>query len=156
VLAAARPMFGEDSSRAANKAARKEESFQWHKAIWQSFLEFVVANGYRAATQADTRQAIQGPFWQNYANSMQNLYGWNDGDGFFTSYVLHPMEGAAGGYIERQTILDIEMWSSATHSDIGSVVCGRSRFRPRSAQRGRQHLSENPVSAMLNYIISPD
>lgn len=81
---------------------KNEEGFQWGSAIWQSFLSVALADGVRVATQADTRQAIEGPFWQNYTDSIQNLHGWNDGDGFFTSYVLHPMEGSAAGYIERQ------------------------------------------------------
>lgn len=98
LVALAAPGFCGDDA----KVSRDEESFQWHKAIWESFLSVALANGFRAATQPDTRQEIEGPFWQNYANSMQNLYGWNDGDGFFTSYVVHPMQGAAGGYIERQ------------------------------------------------------
>ncbi|MBV8072384.1 MAG: hypothetical protein JO270_20950 [Acidobacteriaceae bacterium] len=97
------------------KVSKDEDGFQWLNAISESFLQFSVTNFERAVTQPDTRQAIRGPFWQKYANSVQNLYGWNDGDGFETSYVLHPMEGALGGYIERQNdprYRDVEFGSS--------------------------------------------
>jgi hypothetical protein len=33
---------------------------------------------------------------------LQNIHGWDDGDGFVTSYIAHPMEGAMAGFLERQ------------------------------------------------------
>ena len=79
-----------------------EDTFQWKKAIAEGFFAVAQANAFRAATQPETRDAIYGPFWKQYARSVQNFHGFNDGDGFFTSYVLHTMEGSFAGYIERQ------------------------------------------------------
>src|SRR5579875_3024951 len=78
------------------------QGFQWGPAIGESFLEISLAHVERVTTQPDTRNAIGGPFWKNYVDSMENLHGFNDGDGFFTSYALHPMEGAFAGFVERQ------------------------------------------------------
>ncbi len=111
-LLATKPLWCEDGSEPASKpkhdsasiskSTHDEDRFEWRNAILQSFFSVSLANAYRVATQPDTRQTIKGPFWQSYADSVQALHGWNDGDGFFTSYVLHPMQGSATGYIERQ------------------------------------------------------
>lgn len=79
-----------------------ENSFQWKQAIAQSFLALSIANIERVTSQEDTRNALHGPFWKGYVDSIENLHGFNDGDGFFTSYVVHSMEGSFAGFIERQ------------------------------------------------------
>jgi hypothetical protein len=83
-------------------SSSNEDSFHWKKAIAESFLALSLANIERVTTQEDTRDAIRGPFWENYVDSIENLHGFNDGDGFLTSYVVHPMEGAFAGFIERE------------------------------------------------------
>ena len=93
-----RPVLCDDSLRSASG----EDNFQWEPAVTQSFLAISLANIERVTTQKDTRNAIRGPFWKNYIDSLENLHGFNDGDGFFTSYVLHAMEGAFPAYIQRQ------------------------------------------------------
>ena len=50
----------------------------------------------------DTRNALHGPFWENYVDSIENLHDFNDGDGFVTSYPIHAMEGAFPSFIERE------------------------------------------------------
>jgi hypothetical protein len=83
-------------------SSSKEDSFRWKQAIAQSLLGIVYQNAFRVATQPGTREAIQGPFWRSYVDSIENLHGFNDGDGFFTSYILHPRQGSFGGFVERQ------------------------------------------------------
>ncbi len=97
-LLVVRPVFCDDNSGLASG----EDTFRWKQAIAQSFFALSLANIERVTTQQDTRNAIDGPFWKNYADSIQNLHGFNDSDGFFTSYVVHSMEGAFPGFIERQ------------------------------------------------------
>lgn len=98
LLALASPgLCDDDSTRAGS-----EDTFQWKQAIAESFLAVSLANGERVLTQPDTRHAIRGPFWKNYADSIENLHGFNDGDGFATSYAIHTMEGAFAGFVERQ------------------------------------------------------
>lgn len=93
-----RPAFCEDDSASSSG----EDTFRWKQAIAESFLALSLANIERVTTQQDTRNALSGPFWKNYADSIENLHGFNDGDGFFTSYIVHAMEGAFPGFIERQ------------------------------------------------------
>ena len=97
-LLAIQPALGDDASR----SAPTEDSFRWKQALTQSFLGLAYQNAFRVATQKETRAAIHGPFWQNYVDSIENLHGFNDGDGFFTSYILHPMQGSFSGFVERQ------------------------------------------------------
>jgi hypothetical protein len=52
--------------------------------------------------EAGTRDALHGPFWHDYFTSVGELRGWDDGDGFFTSYIGHPMEGAVFAFIQMQ------------------------------------------------------
>ena len=85
-----------------NSSASDEDTFRWGPAIAESFLALSLANIDRVTTQQETRDAINGPFWNNYVDSIENLHGFNDGDGFFTSYVVHTMEGAFAGFVERQ------------------------------------------------------
>jgi hypothetical protein len=92
------PTFCDDNSGSGSD----EDTFRWKQAIAESFLAISLANIERVATQPDTRDAIHGPFWRNYVDSVENLHGFNDGDGFITSYGVHAMEGAFPGFIERQ------------------------------------------------------
>jgi hypothetical protein len=79
-----------------------KQGFQWRSALLQSFLAFSIAHAERFPTEKGTRHSIHGPFWKNYWHDVQNIHGWEDGDGFLTSYIAHPMEGAMAGYIQRQ------------------------------------------------------
>jgi hypothetical protein len=82
----------------ANDAA----PFQWKNALRESFCFTGFMHGYRLATEAQTRDALNGHWWRNYRQSIGELRGWDDGDTFMTSYVAHPFEGAIFGYIEQQ------------------------------------------------------
>jgi hypothetical protein len=53
-------------------------------------------------TEAGTRDALLGPWLQNYFNSVGELRGWSDSDRFMAPYVGHTIEGSVFGYIERQ------------------------------------------------------
>jgi hypothetical protein len=82
----------------ANNAA----PFQWKNALRQAFFFTGFMHGYRLATEAQTRDALNGHWWRNYRQSVGELRGWDDGDKFMTTYVAHPFEGAIFGYIEQQ------------------------------------------------------
>jgi hypothetical protein len=93
----AAPALADDSDN-----GEEQGSFQWHTAIAESFLAFTIAHAYRFPTERGTRESIEGPFWSNYFRDVENLHGWDDRDGFVTTYIAHPMEGAMAGYLERQ------------------------------------------------------
>jgi len=77
-------------------------SFRWRPALLESLLGATVANAERFANEQGTRDALQGPFFKNYLHDIENLHGWQDGDGVLTSYIAHPMEGSFAGFVERQ------------------------------------------------------
>jgi hypothetical protein len=77
-------------------------SFQWHSAILESLFAATLANAERLINEQETRDAMKGPFFKDYLHDLENLHGWQDGDGVLSSYVAHPMEGAFAGFVERQ------------------------------------------------------
>jgi hypothetical protein len=79
----------------------EEKTFQWGSAVLQSFTFLAVQHSVRL-TQAKTRREFGGKFFPDYANSVTNINGWGDGDGIFTNYVGHPMQGAIAGFIQIQ------------------------------------------------------
>ncbi len=79
-----------------------ESSVQWKSLFLQTGLFLGAQHSFRLATEAGTRAKLKGPFWQNYLDSIGNLHGWSDGDGFLVNYIGHPMEGAAAGFVFAQ------------------------------------------------------
>jgi hypothetical protein len=77
-------------------------SFQWRPALLESLLGATLANAERFGNEQGTRDALQGPFFKDYLHDIENLHGWQDGDGVLTSYIAHPMEGSFAGFVERQ------------------------------------------------------
>jgi hypothetical protein len=61
------------------------------------FLSF--QHGFRIAFQEKTRRYLGGPFFGDYGNSLKGLGGWQDGDDLYTNYLLHPLQGAASGFV---------------------------------------------------------
>src|SRR5215471_4851054 len=78
------------------------EGFQWRPALAESLFAFTIAHIDRYSFEQGTRDATASSFWRNYARDVQAFHGWDDGDGFKTSYIAHPMEGGMAGFIERQ------------------------------------------------------
>jgi hypothetical protein len=93
---------GRGKADPGKSASDADSHFQWGAATAQSFLAFTIANAERLPTEKGTRDALRGHFFAHYFESLQNTHGWDDGDGFMTSYIAHPMEGAMAGFIERQ------------------------------------------------------
>ncbi len=79
----------------------QNQGFHWRAAIGQSLMFLAVQHGY-AFTQPKTREAIKGKFWKDYAQSVKNLHGWDDGGRFFTNYIAHPLQGSLTGFIYVQ------------------------------------------------------
>jgi hypothetical protein len=75
--------------------------FQWGAALTQSFLFLTVEHSMRL-TQPKTRAQFEGKFVKDYWACIKNIRGWGDGDGAFTNYVAHPMQGGVAGLIYVQ------------------------------------------------------
>jgi hypothetical protein len=74
-------------------------------------------NVARIATEARTRDELVGPFWKDYFRSLKGLRGWDDGDGIFTNYIAHPLEGAVAGNILIQNNRKYSMLSFGRSRD---------------------------------------
>lgn len=70
----------------------------WRNLFLQSFEFLGLEHGFRYATEESTRHPHR-PFFRGYANSLENLHGWADGDSFSTNYLGHSMQGAVSGFI---------------------------------------------------------
>jgi len=83
---------------------RKEASghFLWLPAIGESLLYTGIMHSFDLATQAGTRDSLNGHWFQQYTHSVSELRGWSDSDAFMAPYVGHPLEGSIFGFIERQ------------------------------------------------------
>ena len=79
-----------------------ETKIHWRFAIQESLLFTGIMHSYNLGTQAGTRDALNGPWFDNYLHSVSELRGWSDGDRFMAPYVGHTIEGSVFGYIERQ------------------------------------------------------
>jgi hypothetical protein len=79
----------------------QEKTFQWDNAIRESFTFLAVEHSIRLV-QGKTRREFGGKFFPDYFDSVSNINGWGDGDGIFTNYVGHPMQGAITGFIQIQ------------------------------------------------------
>lgn len=77
-----------------------DRGVEWSGLLLDSTKFLLFQHAFRLATEIDTRRGLHGPLLQNYANSLTNIHGWNDGDPFFVNYIDHPMEGGVAGFIE--------------------------------------------------------
>lgn len=81
---------------AANRVSQK---FHWKPAVLQSLLIQGFQHSYALVMQEKTRQALKGPFFRDYWDSIKGTKGWSDGNKFFTNYIAHPMQGGMTGFI---------------------------------------------------------
>jgi hypothetical protein len=74
-------------------------SFQWAAPIQQSFYFLSIQHGARLI-QPKTRREFGGRFAHDWGKAITGVDGWSDGDGVFTNFVGHPMQGAVSGYFQ--------------------------------------------------------
>ena len=75
------------------------EGTHWKGAFSDASRFLAFQHGYRVAFQEKTRRFLGGPFFKDYGSSVKGLGGWEDGDNTFTNYLLHPLQGAASGFM---------------------------------------------------------
>jgi len=98
-------MFGASRSGLVVQAPRKptrETNVNWRAATRQSLLYTGIMHTFNIWTEAGTRDALTGPWLNNYLHSVSELRGWSDSDRFMAPYVGHTLEGSIFGFIERQ------------------------------------------------------
>jgi hypothetical protein len=79
----------------------ERESFEWAPTLRQATMFLGIKHAFRM-TEPKTRRELGGPFLKDYFASVKGLGGWQDGDGVFTNYIAHPVQGASSGYIQIQ------------------------------------------------------
>ncbi len=79
-----------------------QERFKWGPATYESLLYTGIMHSFNLGTEAGTRDAMTGPWLENYLDSVSELRGWSDGDKFVAPYIGHTIEGGIFGYIYRQ------------------------------------------------------
>lgn len=77
---------------------KNEERFHWKPALIQSGILLGIQHGFRL-TQKKTKRELGGPFFADWRQSVQNLRGWKDEDGFFINYIAHSLQGGVTGRI---------------------------------------------------------
>jgi hypothetical protein len=76
--------------------------FRWLPSLGEALLYTGMMHSFDLATQAGTRDALNGHWFAHYTQSVSELRGWSDSDTFMAPYVGHPIEGSVFGYIQRQ------------------------------------------------------
>jgi hypothetical protein len=82
--------------------SKRAKRFRWAPALGESLLYTGIMHTFDLWTEAGTRDALNGHWFQQYTRSVSELRGWSDSDTFMAPYVGHPIEGSVFGYIERQ------------------------------------------------------
>ncbi len=98
--------FDSDPSEATTQGhdaqAKHPTHFRWMPAIGESLLYTGIMHSFDLASQAGTRDSLNGHWFEQYTQSVSELRGWSDSDKFMAPYVGHPIEGSIFGFIERQ------------------------------------------------------
>jgi hypothetical protein len=99
-----RGLGGSDSAVVVQPAieSKPDTNFKWRPAIQESLLYTGIMHTFNIWTEPGTRDALHGPWLNNYLHSVSELRGWSDSDRFMAPYIGHTIEGSIFGYIERQ------------------------------------------------------
>jgi hypothetical protein len=76
----------------------RPRTVDWTRLSTQSFFFLSIQHSARLV-QKKTRRELSGKFFGEWANAVDGLGGWGDGDSILTNYVGHPMMGAISGWI---------------------------------------------------------
>lgn len=82
--------------------ASTEGRFRFWPAFNEAWLFTGIQHTFNLGTEAGTRDALNGKFFEDYMHSVAELRGWSDSDTFMAPFVGHPIEGSVFGFIYRQ------------------------------------------------------
>lgn len=66
----------------------------WYAANKEALLSTGIMHVFNLWTEAGTRDALYGPWFQNWMHSVSELRGWSDSDQFMAPYAGHPIQGS--------------------------------------------------------------
>jgi len=79
-----------------------DTKIRWKTANKESLLSIGIMHTFNLWTEAGTRDALNGPWLDDYLHSVAELRGWSDSDRFMAPYVGHPIQGSIFGFILRE------------------------------------------------------
>ena len=79
-----------------------DTGIHWYAANKEALLSTGIMHVFNIWTEAGTRDALYGPWFQDWMHSVSELRGWSDSDQFMAPYAGHPIQGSIFGYILRQ------------------------------------------------------
>jgi hypothetical protein len=89
-----------------NKRLGKQEQaatrIKWKPLLLETLLETGVMHTFNLWTEAGTRDALYGHWFQQWMRSVSELRGWSDSDRFMAPYVGHSIQGSIYGFTLRQ------------------------------------------------------
>ena len=88
-----------------------------------SFTFLTMQHSFRIAAEYRTRQALKGPFWDDYAHALTVWRGFGDGDTVRVNYIGHPAMGSTSAFIFANN----DLVSQST--SIGRPGYGRAKWR---------------------------
>ena len=97
----------DDPSSSAKLGLKTPEPLQpdtrihWYAANKEALLSTGIMHTFNLWTEAGTRDALYGPWFQDWMHSVGELRGWSDSDQFMAPYAGHPIQGSIFGYILR-------------------------------------------------------
>jgi len=101
--------FDDDASKTNSMSPAKPAEplqsnthIQWRAANGEALLATGIDHVFNLWTEAGTRDALYGPWAQQWLRSVSELRGWSDSDRFMAPYVGHTIQGSIYGYILRQ------------------------------------------------------
>jgi hypothetical protein len=90
-----------DAANPQDVLPERGTKFRFWPAFRESLLFTGVQHAFNLGTEAGTRDALNGKWFDDYVDSVGELRGWSDSDRFMAPYVGHPIEGSTFGFIER-------------------------------------------------------
>ncbi len=75
---------------------------QWKPLLLDTLLSTSIMHTFNLWTEAGTRDALYGHWFQQWMRSVSELRGWSDSDRFMAPYVGHSIQGSIYGFTLRQ------------------------------------------------------
>jgi len=79
--------------------SRPADRTDWSGVLADSLVLLAMQHTYRIGWEARTREALKGPFWEDYWEAVTTWRGWSDGDLFRNNWIGHPAMGSASAFI---------------------------------------------------------
>jgi hypothetical protein len=91
-------LFAATPAVAQSFTSARRDGVDLRGAFADSLKQLMIEHAIRVGTQEKTRDALKGPFWSDYNDSLRVPKQWEDGDAWWVNYIGHPIHGAAAGY----------------------------------------------------------